>query len=196
MKRGLVILASFAALVSVAPAAARSGASVELVVTLSAPSLADAAARDRQLASVTMRDSRLQLDSPSSVAYLERLDREQTIVAARIARAIPGGYVHWRYGVTIDGLAVVVPSGAVSRLSRVAGVAMVWPSTTYHASLDLTPKLIGATALWGPTLANAGQGMKIGIIDEGIDQTHPFFSPTGFTMPAGFPKGNTAYTTA
>ena len=38
--------------------------------------------------------------------------------------------------------------------------------------------------------------MKIGIIDEGIDQTHPFFSPAGFTMPSGFPKGQTAYTTA
>ena len=38
--------------------------------------------------------------------------------------------------------------------------------------------------------------MKIGIIDEGIDQTHPFFDPRGFSMPAGFPKGQTAYTTA
>ena len=38
--------------------------------------------------------------------------------------------------------------------------------------------------------------MKIAIIDEGIDQTHPFFSPAGYTMPAGYPKGQTAYTTA
>jgi minor extracellular serine protease Vpr len=28
-----------------------------------------------------------------------------------------------------------------------------------------------------------------------IDQRHPFFDPTGFAYPAGFPKGNTAYTT-
>ena len=37
--------------------------------------------------------------------------------------------------------------------------------------------------------------MKIGIIDDGIDQTHPYFDPTGFSYPPGFPKGNTAYTT-
>jgi Subtilase family len=37
--------------------------------------------------------------------------------------------------------------------------------------------------------------MKIGIIDEGIDEKHPYFNPSGFTYPAGFPKGNTAYTT-
>ena len=34
------------------------------------------------------------------------------------------------------------------------------------------------------------------MIDDGVDQSHPFFSPAGFSMPAGYPKGNTAYTTA
>src|SRR5690348_17944660 len=44
-------------------------------------------------------------------------------------------------------------------------------------------------------LATAGQGIKIGLIDDGIDQAHPYFNPSGFSYPAGFPKGNTAYTT-
>ena len=61
--------------------------------------------------------------------------------------------------------------------------------------LDRTPQLIGAPTVWGPTLATAGQGMKIAIIDDGIDQTHPFFAPAGYTYPTGFPKGQTAYTT-
>ena len=121
---------------------------------------------DARAFSVTMRQSRVQLDSPSSLAYLQQLDREQSVVAARIARAIPGAYVHWRYGITLNALAVVVPGGAVDRLARVPGVAKVWPSATYHAALDRTPQLIGAPTVWGPTLANAGQGMKIGIIDE------------------------------
>src|SRR5205085_7549186 len=34
------------------------------------------------------------------------------------------------------------------------------------------------------------------IVDDGIDQTHPFFSPAGFAMPRGFPKGQRRYTTA
>ena len=83
------------------------------------------------------------------------------------------------------------PARARARASRRSGRAR---RTT--RALDRTPQLIGAPVVWGPTLANAGQGMKIGIIDEGVDQTHPFFSPAGFTMPAGFPKGNTAFTTA
>ena len=187
---------SLAALAAASPAVARERGSVELVVTLRAPSLADAASHDRALASVTMRQSRLQLDSPSSLSYVQRLEREQSAVATRIARAIPGAYVHWRYTVTLNGLAVVVPTGAVDKLARIPGVAKIWPNARYHTALDRTPQLIGAPAVWGPTLANAGQGMKIGIIDEGVDQTHPFFSPVGFTMPAGFPKGNVAFTTS
>jgi len=61
--------------------------------------------------------------------------------------------------------------------------------------LDRTPRLIGAPTLWGPTLATAGNGMKIAIVDQGIDQRHPFFDPAGLAYPPGFPKGNTAYTT-
>jgi subtilisin family serine protease len=58
------------------------------------------------------------------------------------------------------------------------------------------PGVIGADKLWGANLETAGNGIKIGIIDEGVDQTHPFLSPAGFTMPAGYPKGDTAFTTA
>jgi subtilisin family serine protease len=187
-----VVLAAFAA---ASPAFARSKGRVEVVVTLRGPSLADATTQNRELASVTTRGLRLQLSSPSSIGYLERLDREQSAVARRIARAIPGASVHWRYSVTLNGLAVVVPRGSVARLARVRGVARVWSNATYSASLDRTPALIGAPIVWGPTLANAGQGVKIGIIDQGIDQTHPFFNSAGFQYPPGFPKGNTAFTT-
>ena len=190
------MLLSLAALAAASPAAARERGSAEVVVTLRPPSLADAASGDRTLSSLTMRNGALRLDSPSSIGYLQRLNRQQDIVAARIARTIPGAYVHWRYAITFDGLAVVVPNGSAARLARVPGIARVWPSATYHAALDRTPSLIGAPAVWGPTLANAGQGIKIGIIDEGVDQTHPFFSPAGFTMPAGYPKGDASFTTA
>ena len=41
------------------------------------------------------------------------------------------------------------------------------------------------TALGGPN--NAGKGIKVAIIDTGIDQTHPAFQDSTLTMPAGFP---------
>jgi subtilisin family serine protease len=70
------------------------------------------------------------------------------------------------------------------------------PAGSYEPQLASSPQQIGAPALWGETLDTAGQGAKIGIIDSGIDPSHPFFDPAGYTMPAGFPKGQQRFTSA
>jgi subtilisin family serine protease len=145
---------------------------------------------------VTQTRHRLDLRSPASLSYVQSLTAHQSRVAARIERRVPGARVRWRYAITFNGLAVVLPAGQVARLARVPGIARIWPTARFHLKLDRTPQLIGAPTLWGPTFSTAGQGMKIGVIDEGVDQTHPFLDPTGFTMPAGYPKGNTSFTTA
>jgi subtilisin family serine protease len=124
------------------------------------------------------------------------LAKSQDAAAARIRRAMPGARVRWRYRITLDGLAVVVPRDRLAALARIPGVERVYPSGGgYQPLLDRSPELIGADQLWGPTLATAGQGMKIAILDQGIDRSHPFFSPAGFTYPPDFPKGDTRYTT-
>jgi subtilisin family serine protease len=125
--------------------------------------------------------------------------RGQDAFLARLHAAVPEATVRWRYRTVLNGVAVVVPQPDVASLSQLRGVDDVFPSVTYHVQADRlnqTPQLIGATDLWGPTLQTAGDGVKIGIIDDGVDQTHPFFSATGYAMPAGFPKGLTQYTTA
>ena len=164
-------------------------------MTLKAPPLAAAARAEPRLFAFTRR-SRLELHARESVAYLRFLASEQSALARRIRAEIAGANVRWRYSVVLDGVAVVAPSGEVARLASLPGVDRVYPSVTYHALLDRSVPLIGAPALWGPNLATAGTGMKIGIIDDGVDQRHRFFSPAGFAPPAGFPKGNTKFTTA
>jgi subtilisin family serine protease len=144
------------------------------------------------------------LQKPSAAAatgdvrgpYLATLARNQDAFASRLEQAVPGARVRWRYEVVLDGLAVVAPAGSARLIASLPGVASVTPNVRYGRTLFSSPAVIGAPQLWGPTLSTAGEGMKIGIIDDGIDQTHRFFSPSGFTMPAGFPKGNHAYTTA
>jgi subtilisin family serine protease len=191
LKRGLLI--ALAALVFVPVAHA---GTVEVVVTLKEPPLAQAFFKQRTLAfSSFLQPQRLSLTAPASRGYLERLDRTQRLVQDRVRVAIPTARMRWHYGVVLNGFAVVVPQSRLGRLAEVPGVAKVWPSVSYHPLLDVTPQLIGAPTVWGPTLATAGEGMKIGIIDDGIDQTHPFFDPTGYIYPTGFPKGQTAYTT-
>jgi hypothetical protein len=155
-------------------AAARTGAHVanaglvEVVVTLPQPPLAEAIKEDRALASAATTHRRLNLRATASVDYLRGLASAQRTLAARIQTAIPAARVRWHYQVTLNGMAVVVPRAQVGELSRMRGVT-VWPSIRYHELLDKTPQLIGATQVWGPTLATAGEGMMIGIIDDGVD---------------------------
>jgi subtilisin family serine protease len=171
------------------PARTTGGRGVEVVVTLAAPPLAD------YRPARTLSGRRLALGSSRSLAYARTLAVRQRVLATRIAATIPAASVRWRYSVVANGLAVVVPRDRLADLARVPGVARVWPSVTYHPLLDRSAPLIGAPRLWGPNLATAGEGVKIGIIDDGVDQSHPFFNPTGYTYPPGFPKGNTQYTT-
>jgi subtilisin family serine protease len=169
---------------------------VEVVVTLDSPPLAEALQQSRVL-TARAKAARLDVRSPTSLAYVRALTRDQRVLSTRIVRSIPGARVRWRYQVVLDGLAVVVRRADLARLASVPGVAAVWPSVTYRPLLDRSPHLIGADAMWdAPAFDSAGNGVKIGIVDDGIDQAHPFFNPAGYAMPPGFPKGNTAFTTA
>jgi subtilisin family serine protease len=124
------------------------------------------------------------------------VQREQQAVSRSILARIPEAEINWRYGIVLAGLAVVVPADELDRLARTPGVVRVYPSVRYRALLDDSPAQIGAPAVWGAGLDNAGRGMRIGIIDDGIDPEHPFFDADGYAMPGGFPKGDAAYTSA
>ena len=54
--------------------------------------------------------------------------------------------------------------------------------------MDRGPSVIHATELQAAT-GDKGQGMKIGVVDTGVDPSSPFLNPAGFTVPAGLPEG-------
>ena len=111
-----------------------------------------------------------------------------------LRRAIPQARVSWRYQIVLDGFTVTVPAAQLPRLLQL-GFAHGLPELALHAlARTRARRVIGATQLAAATGAS-GAGIKIGVVDDGIDQTNPFFNPTGFSYPPGFPKGDTAYTT-
>ena len=140
-----------------------------------------------------------------------RVDAQQQAFRRELTARIPVARTRWRYRLVLNGFSVVLPQDRLGELEAIPGVRHVYASTSYgpqavesggsasSASVSgapTPPVEIGAPVLWGPGLVSAGQGMKIGIIDTGLDQRHPFFNPSGYTMPAGFPKGQVGYTTA
>jgi subtilisin family serine protease len=162
-------------------AARQTPPTTEVVVTLKAPPLS---AFGRSLASA------------SHLGYGLQMVAAQNVLAERIVTTLPGAHTRWRYTHVANGLAVVLPRSEVSRLAALPGVARVWPNVAYHALRDTAGvQQIGADKLWGTNLETAGNGMKIGIIDDGLEADNPYFNPSGFSYPPGFPKGQTRYTT-
>ena len=126
----------------------------------------------------------------------ERIDAQQRAFREELETQVPSARVGWRYRLVANGFSLTLPADDVARLGRLHGVRDVLPAGSYAPQAASTPQQIGAPALWGPTLDTAGQGVKIGIIDSGIDPEHPYFDPAGYTMPPGFPKGQLRFTTA
>ncbi len=69
----------------------------------------------------------------------------------------------------------------------------VYPSYSYQLNLNRGPSVVGAPAFASLTGAR-GDGVKVAVVDDGVDHEHPFLDPTGFSYPAGFPKGSPATT--
>jgi subtilisin family serine protease len=124
------------------------------------------------------------------------ITEEQRAFRQEVAARLPEADIGWRYRLVANGFALSLPEGEVGRLRSLPGVRDVLPTASYAPESMSSPQQIGAPALWGSGLDTAGQGVKIGIIDSGIDPDHRFFDPTGYTMPPGFPKGQQRFTTA
>jgi uncharacterized protein (TIGR03437 family) len=101
---------------------------------------------------------------------------------------------HYRITGSVDTLLnavfVVAKPAQVAELRSLPGVKAVRPLRRFHRKLDQAVKLINANPTgWNAVggVANAGLGLKIAIIDTGIDQTHPAFQDSTLTIPSGFP---------
>jgi subtilisin family serine protease len=127
---------------------------------------------------------------------LRTLEATQRSVESELTGRIASLSVQHRYATVLNGLAVTLPASELATLESTEGVVRVYPNVAYHALRSSSPGFIGAPALWGPTLASAGNGVKIGIIDDGLDKTHPYFRASGYRMPPGFPKGQRSLTSA
>ena len=136
----------------------------------------------------------LNVSSAASRAYLQRIDEQQTRVAAQLRSLIPQARIGRRFQVILDGLTVSLPASKLPALVRAPSVRRVYPSVAYTEALDRSPSIIGADVLHAMRGAD-GTGIKIAVVDDGIDQTNTFFNPAGFAYPPGFPKGDQSYTT-
>jgi minor extracellular serine protease Vpr len=78
------------------------------------------------------------------------------------------------------------------QIAQTPGVLRVTPVKLYKKLLDRAVFIEKGSDAWAQLGGQgvAGLGVKIGIIDTGIDSSHPGFSDGSLVMPDGFPKVN------
>jgi minor extracellular serine protease Vpr len=106
----------------------------------------------------------------------------------------PRARVTSEYDVSINAVAVQLNGTPLATIAVAPMVQSAEYNALYYPNLSESYKIINASDAWTAAggRATAGAGIKIGDIDTGIDETHPFFDPTGFSYPSGFPKCDAA----
>jgi minor extracellular serine protease Vpr len=170
----------------------RSGARARVIIALDDPPLA-AAAFARRFAGFGPKQ-RLNLKSAFSRNYLADLEATQARAIESLQREFPEARVSRRYELLVNGFAVSVPYGRLPALLDFERANRVYPSLSYTLSMNRGPAVIGAPQFSAQTGAK-GEGVRVAVVDDGVDHEHPFLDPTGLSYPPGFPKGSGGGTT-
>jgi minor extracellular serine protease Vpr len=124
------------------------------------------------------------------------IEAEQIEVISKIKSISSEIKLVYRYQLVLNAITVAAPSQYVDAIRKISAVNLVEKSQTFarpqvaaksvNGKFDLTQnnsvKFIGAPDLWSKGIS--GQGIKVGIIDTGIDYTHSMLGGTG--VPADF----------
>ena len=129
--------------------------------------------------------------APASRAYLAHLGVKHKDFEGRLDALVPNAAVQWRYDTAFNGLTIAVPRDRIDAIRRLPHVVSVTETQELEPELDESRALIGLQTLWQALPSSprgAGAGLRLALIDSGVNAQHPFFSAAGFTAPAGYPK--------
>ena len=78
----------------------------------------------------------------------------------------------------------------IAELKQMSGVLDVVPMRSVKPLLNRATQLMNAPAAWTALggQGSAGAGVKVAVLDYGVDQTHPALQDSSLAMPSGFPK--------
>lgn len=95
--------------------------------------------------------------------------------------------VNYKYDTILNGFEVTVPADKIPELAKISGVSSIYPNSTWYALPDQTvtevtyrndnAPLKQIHADWAADKGLDGKGLKVGVIDTGVDYTHPDIAP-------------------
>jgi len=117
------------------------------------------------------------MTAAQETAAVATIDTAQQTASASI-RAL-GGTIQGRYQHAYNGIRVRIPADKVGQLAAINGVVSVHRIPIHKPVNVRGVPLIGAPQAWGGVPGITGKGLKIAVIDTGIDYTHADFGGPG-----------------
>ncbi|WP_394140498.1 S8 family serine peptidase [Cytobacillus oceanisediminis] len=143
------------------------------------------------------KGQKVNLNSPAANKYGKRLQAQRENYIKWLAKQFPQVEVVTEYAVTFNGVGIKLNGISLKEVSRGPGALKTGYSGTYQKAMSDSTSLINAEPVWNALggQAGAGEGMKVGVIDSGIDQKHEFLKANeGMEAPTGYPKGAAEFT--
>src|SRR5437667_207261 len=152
---------------AVVPLGVKGGGRVKVVVVMAAESVAAARARVPERA----------LTADERRAVEDQVSAEHQGIEPEISGR--GGRVLKRFRHALNGIEIEIDRNEVAALAALPGVVEVLPVLKHRPNNAVSVPFIGAPVVWQGTPRLRGEGVKIAIIDTGIDYTHANFGGPG-----------------
>ncbi|MEV7118275.1 S8 family serine peptidase [Kitasatospora griseola] len=183
MRTALGLLATLALLAPTAPAhpAGSPGPSTAVLLELSTEPAATAWRRAQDSARRELRtpDQTRRAAAAAGSAQRAAADRSLDTLTATLRRSVPHARPLYRTRTLVSGLALRLPADELPRLAGLPGVRAVHPITLERPANGYSVPLTGAPHVWDGPAGHTGDGVRIGIVDSGIDYTHADFGGPG-----------------
>ncbi|MBY0373365.1 MAG: S8 family serine peptidase, partial [Bryobacteraceae bacterium] len=174
-RTGVAIFALFAA--SLPADTIRGGGRERYAVVLEDPPVAVALEANTKLGSRAGEDRRAALIAKQAVIRQAMAERKIHITSAE--------------QMLVNAIFITADPAEAAALRELPGVRRVEHLQPLKRSANAAINLVEAPAAWARIQGGEGQagaGVRIGIIDTGIDHRHPAFDDTGLSAPGGFPR--------
>ena len=159
------------------------------IVVLEEPPVAERVLRSRS-AEPDLRARQL-LKSAGTVGHKRAVETSQRHFLSSLGQnpSTAGVKVLHQETLLINSLVVKATAEELQELEKHASIQGVYPNRKRYLLMDAAPALVGAPAAWQEVGGSeeAGLGIRIGLIDSGINQDHVMFQDPDLVPPQGFP---------
>lgn len=129
------------------------------------------------------KGKKIDFDNSTVKAYRAQLSALRNDYKAWLRANVPGAKVTGEFDIALNAVAVQLNGATLAQVSATPMVTNAQYQGLYYPNVtDPDMPLISAPQAWAQAggSGNAGAGVKVAIIDTGIDITHPCFSDAGY----------------